>query len=84
MKVWLRSGDGKAPLTELFKASGVKKHHDYTGIGAALTRNMIKAGFSSKKWYRKDQLTNGERIYEIQGELVEPLKRAFGHYIAKG
>lgn len=77
MKVWLRSKDGKVPLTELVKESGVKRQHDYSGIGSALTRNMKKAG-GPKDWYDGHQQPDGEWIYEIAAELVEPLKRAFG------
>jgi hypothetical protein len=73
--VWLRS-NGKIPLTELVKASGVQKQHDYSGIGSALTRNMKKAG-GPKQWYDGHELPNGEWIYEVADELIEPLKKAF-------
>lgn len=76
MKLWL-GGNGKALLTELVKVSGVKKQHDYSGIGSALTRNMKKAG-GSKDWYDGHEQPNGDWLYEIADELVEPLKRVFG------
>jgi hypothetical protein len=75
MLAWLRK-DGKIPLPELVKVSGVKKQHDYAGIGSALTRNMKKAG-GPKDWYDGAQDVHGDWIYEIAGELVQPLKRAF-------
>jgi hypothetical protein len=75
MKVWL-GYDGKAPLSELVKASGVKKQHDYSGIGSALTRNMTKAG-GIKKWYDGFPTPSGDWTYEIAHELIDPLKRAF-------
>src|SRR3974377_1928632 len=37
MEAWLRS-EGKLPLTELGKGSGVRKQEDYAGIGSGLTR----------------------------------------------
>jgi hypothetical protein len=76
MKMWLR-GNGKALLTELVRVSGVNKQHDYSGIGSALTRNMKKAG-GPKDWYDGHEQPNGDWLYEIGDELVEPLKRAFG------
>jgi hypothetical protein len=75
MIAWLRR-DGKIPLVELVKVSGVKKQHDYAGIGSALTRNMKKAG-GPKDWYDGNQDVHGDWNYEIAGELVQPLKRAF-------
>jgi|ERR1700730_18597583 len=75
MVAWLRN-DGKIPLAELVKISGVKKQHDYAGIGSALTRNMKKAG-GAKDWYDGTQDVHGVWIYEIAAELVHPLKRAF-------
>lgn len=75
MVAWLRK-DGRIPLAELVKVSGVKKQHDYAGIGSALTRNMKKAG-GPKDWYDGTQDVHGEWIYEIAGELVQPLKRGF-------
>jgi hypothetical protein len=77
MKVWL-GYDGRAPLSELVKASGVKKQHDYSGIGSALTRNMRKAGGVKKwKWYDGFPTPSGDWTYEIVPELIDPLKRAF-------
>jgi hypothetical protein len=76
VKPWLLK-NGKVHLSELVKASGVTKQHDYSGIGSALTRNMKKAG-GPKDWYQRHEQPNGDWIYEIADELVEPLKRAFG------
>jgi len=78
MKTWL-GVNGKALLTDLVKVSGVQKQHDYSGIGSALTRNLQKAGWPKKgpKFYTVHKQPNGDRVYEIAGELVEPLKRAF-------
>jgi hypothetical protein len=73
--VWLRR-NGRIPLSELVEASGVQKQHDYSGIGSGLTRNMKKAG-GPRQWYDGHELPNGERVYEIADELIEPLKKAF-------
>ena len=62
--------DGKIPLVELVKVSGVKKQHDYAGIGSTLTRNMKKAGGPKKDWYDGNQDVHGDWNYEIAGELV--------------
>jgi hypothetical protein len=75
MLAWLRH-DGKISLSELVKISGVKKQHDYAGIGSALTRNMKKAD-GPGDWYDCIRNVQGEWIYEIADELVQPLKRAF-------
>lgn len=75
MRVWIQN-NGKAPLSELVRASGVKTQHDYSGIGSALTRNMKKAG-GPKDWYDGREQSNGDWLYEIADELIEPLKRAF-------
>jgi hypothetical protein len=75
MLAWLRR-DGKIPLPELVKVSGVEKQHDYAGIGSALTRNMKKAG-GPRDWYDGTQDVHGEWIYEIAAEFVKPLRRAF-------
>src|SRR5258707_3507864 len=63
MIAWLRR-DGKIPLTDLVKVSGVKKQHDYAGIGSALSRNMKKAG-GAREWYDGAENAQGEWIYEI-------------------
>ncbi len=75
MVTWLKH-DGRVPLTQLVKASGVKMTHDYAGVGSSLSRNMKKAG-GPKKWYDVVRDINGERIYIIVPELVAPLKQAF-------
>ncbi|HXE92004.1 MAG TPA: hypothetical protein VNK82_13690 [Terriglobales bacterium] len=75
MEEWLRRG-GKIPLSELVRISGVKKQHDYAGIGSALTRNMKAAG-GPKDWYDGHQDVAGAWIYEIADELVAPLRKAF-------
>jgi len=76
MLAWLRN-DGKILLSELVRVSGVKKQHDYAGVGSALTRNMKKAG-GPEGWYDGHETANEEWVYEIADELVQPLKRAFG------
>lgn len=75
MEVWLKH-DGRVPLSQLVKASGVEKTHDYAGVGSSLSRNMKKAG-GPKKWYDVVRDLKGERIYQIVPELVELLKEAF-------
>jgi hypothetical protein len=74
LEAWVRR-NGKIPLTELVRISGVSKQHDYSGIGSALTRNMKKAG-GGKDWYDCHQDTDGNWIYQIAAEYVAPLKRA--------
>jgi hypothetical protein len=76
MTAWLRA-DGEIPLTKLWKAAGVEKQHDYSGVGGSMTKNMMKAK-GPKAWYT-GTLTNGDWVYKIVPELVEPLKRSFGH-----
>ena len=46
------------------------------GIGSALTRNMKKAE-GPCNWYDAAENAQGEWIYEIASEFVNPLKRAF-------
>jgi hypothetical protein len=75
IEAWLRH-NGSVHLTELVKASGVKRTHDYSGVGSSLTRNMKKSG-GPKKWYDVVRDIKGERTYRMATELVEPLKRAF-------
>jgi hypothetical protein len=75
MLAWLKS-DGEILLTKLWKAAGVKKQHDYSGVGGSLTKNMMKAK-GPKSWYTAF-LRDGEWFYKIATELVEPLKRNFG------
>jgi hypothetical protein len=75
MEGWIRA-NGKIRLSELVRISGVRKQHDYAGIGSALTRNMKKAG-GPKDWYDGHQDTDGNWIYQIADEYVEALKRAF-------
>ncbi len=76
MKLWLRA-DGKALLSDLWKASGVQKQHDYSGINSALARNMKKVG-GPVGWYHRHEQPSGDWVYEIADELLGPLKRAFG------
>jgi hypothetical protein len=75
VEAWLRH-DGAISATALVKASGVKRTHDYSGVGSSLTRNMKKSG-GPKKWYDTSRDIKGEKIYRMSPELVEPLKRAF-------
>jgi hypothetical protein len=76
MTAWLKS-DGVIPLTKLWKAAGVKRQHDYSGVGGSLTKNMVKAK-GAKEWYTGGLNNDGEWIYKIAPDLVEPLKRSFG------
>jgi hypothetical protein len=76
MTAWLKS-DGVIPLTKLWKAAGVKRQHDYSGVGGSLTKNMVKAK-GPKEWYTGTLNNDGEWIYKIAPDLVEPLKRSFG------
>jgi hypothetical protein len=75
MEAWLKQ-KGVARLANLVTASGVKKTHDYAGVGSSPTRNMKKAG-GPKKWYDEHRDVNGERVYTITPELVGPLRHAF-------
>ena len=75
IETWLKH-NGSVPLTELVKASGVKRAHDYSGVGSSLSRNMKKSG-GPKRWYDVVRNTKGERIYKMAPELIEPLKRIF-------
>lgn len=76
MKAWLQR-DGSILLSELVKVSGVKKQHDYGGVGGALTKNMRKAGGPSD-WYSWEEQPDSDWVYSIADEYVKPLKRAFG------
>src|ERR1700683_5267353 len=48
MKAWL-AANGNARLIDLVKASGVKKQHDYSGVGGSLSKNMRKASGTRKR-----------------------------------
>jgi hypothetical protein len=76
MLAWLKA-DGEIFLTKLWKASGVKAQHDYSGVGGSLTKNMMKAK-GPKAWYTFTMDGDGEWIYKIVPDLVDPLKRSFG------
>jgi hypothetical protein len=76
MTAWLKA-DGEILLTKLWKAAGVKKQHDYSGVGGSMTKNMMKAK-GPKAWYTWALNNNGEWVYKIVPELVDPLKRSFG------
>jgi hypothetical protein len=76
MLAWLKR-DGEIDLTTLWKAAGVKTQHHFGGVGGSLTKNMQKAG-GPREWYRAAKNDNGQWIYTIVDELVEPLKTAFG------
>jgi hypothetical protein len=76
LTAWLKA-DGEIVLTKLWKAAGVKKQHDYSGVGGSMTKNMVKAR-GPKAWYTASLNNNGEWVYKIVPELVEPLKRSFG------
>jgi hypothetical protein len=73
---WLKA-DGEILLTKLWKASGVKVQHDYSGVGGAMTKNMVKAK-GPKAWYTGSVNSAGDWVYRIVPELVDPLKRSFG------
>jgi hypothetical protein len=75
MTAWLNA-DGEILLTKLWKAAGVKKQHDYSGVGGSMTKNMMKAK-GPTAWYTWALNNNGEWVYKIIPELVEPLKRSF-------
>jgi hypothetical protein len=75
MMAWLKS-DGEIHLVKLWKAAGVKVQHDYSGVGGSMTKNMIKAR-GPRDWYTASLNSNGEWIYKIVPELVDPLKRSF-------
>jgi hypothetical protein len=76
MTAWLKA-DGEILLTKLWKAAGVKKQHDYSGVGGSMTKNMMKAK-GPKAWYTAALNNDGEWVYKIVPELVEPLKCSFG------
>ena len=76
MTAWLKE-DGEILLSKLWKASGVKAQHDYSGVGGSLTKNMMKAK-GPKAWYTFAATGNRDWVYKILPELVEPLKRSFG------
>ncbi|MGD0126307.1 MAG: hypothetical protein ABSF46_13170 [Terriglobia bacterium] len=76
MLAWLNA-DGEILLVKLWKAAGVSTQHDYSGVGGSLTKNMIKAG-GPRDWYTCSLNHDGEWVYKILPELVEPLKQAFG------
>jgi hypothetical protein len=76
MQAWLEA-DGEILLTKLWNAAGVNSQHDYSGVGGSLTKNMKKAG-GPEDWYTVSLNNDGERVYKIRAELVEPLKQAFG------
>ena len=72
---WLRA-DGKIELSKLWKASGVKAQHDYSGIGGSLSKNMKKAG-GPRDWWDAHVDRSGNWIYTIIPELIAPLQKAF-------
>jgi hypothetical protein len=76
MMAWLKA-DGEILLTKLWKAAGVKVQHDYSGVGGSMTKNMMKAK-GPRAWYTGTLNNDGDWIYKIVPELVEPLKRSFG------
>jgi len=76
MTAWLKA-DGEILLTKLWKAAGVKKQHDYSGVGGSMTKNMMKAK-GPKAWYTAALNNDGEWVYKVVPELVEPLKCSFG------
>jgi hypothetical protein len=76
MLAWLKA-DGEILLTKLWKAAGVKVQHDYSGVGGSMTKNMMKAK-GPKAWYGYSLNNDGEWVYKIVPELVDPLKRSFG------
>jgi len=76
VSAWLKA-DGEILLTKLWKAAGVKKQHDFSGVGGSMTKNMMKAK-GPKEWYTAKLNNDGEWVYRIIPELVEPLKHSFG------
>jgi hypothetical protein len=76
MTAWLKA-DGEILLTKLWKAAGVKRQHDYSGVGGSMTKNMMKAK-GPKAWYTGALNSDGEWVYKIVPELIDPLKRSFG------
>ena len=76
MVAWLKA-DGEILLAKLWKAAGVKKQHDYSGVGGSMTKNMMKAK-GPKAWYTGALNNDGEWVYKIVPELVDPLKRSSG------
>ena len=76
MLAWLNA-DGEILLAKLWKAAGVKSQHDFGGVLGSLTKNMIKAK-GPKAWYTWSRNNDGEWVYKIVVEFVEPLKQAFG------
>jgi hypothetical protein len=73
---WLKA-NGEILLTKLWQAAGVKKQHDYSDVGGSMTKNMMKAK-GPKAWYTGALNNDGEWVYKIVPELVDPLKRSFG------
>jgi hypothetical protein len=76
MLAWLKD-NGEIYLVKLWKAAGVRNQHDYSGVGGSMTKNMMKAN-GPREWYTAYRNTNGQWIYKIKLDLLEPLKRSFG------